>query len=117
MLLSDQSFVPLAKKKTTVAARIAIIADDCETTLKRRLECLAVAALQVARQISLTGVLLPLVDGVRDGDTFHDFNCWGFTAKYTRHPAGTQPPFRVKPIGREASLQGRRRRTVEIGLV
>src|SRR5277367_2431551 len=93
MLLLAQSFVPLAKKKTAIALCVAIVADDCKAAVKGRLQCFAVAALGGPRQISLLIVLLPLVDGVRDGNAFLDFRCLGFTAQYTRHPAGTQPPF------------------------
>jgi hypothetical protein len=85
----------VAKEKAAVALGIAFVADDGKATEKRRFKSLAVVSLHGARKASLLGILLPLVDGVRDGDTFENFDWLGFTAKYTRDAAGAQPPFRV----------------------
>ena len=89
------SFLPWAKKETAVALSIAFVADDSKTTAERRFKRLAIAVLHGERKVSLLGILLPLVDGVRDGDAFDDFDWLGFTAQYTRHPVGAQPPLRV----------------------
>jgi hypothetical protein len=69
-----RSFLPWAKKEAAVALSIAFVADDGKTTAERRFKRLAIAALYGERKVSLLGVLFPLVDGVRDGNAFDDFD-------------------------------------------
>ena len=95
MLSVVWSCFPCAKKEIAVALSIAFVADDSKTTAEGRFKRLAIIALHGERKASLLGILLPLVDGVRDGDAFDDFDWLGFTAQYTRYPVGAQPPLRV----------------------
>src|ERR1700735_20063 len=85
-------FRPITKKKTAVALFVSFVTDDCKTAAECRLQRLAVVALHSECLTSLLGILLPLVDGVRDGDTFDDFEWLCFPAQYTCHALGTQPP-------------------------
>src|SRR5260370_42051896 len=83
------------QKKSVVSLSIAFVADESETAAERGFKRVPVAGLQGLREASLLGVLLPLVDGVRDGNAFDDFDWLGFTTQYTRHAAGAQPPLCV----------------------
>src|ERR1700754_3818853 len=87
--------LPFTKEKCTVALRIAFVTNDGKTTAERRFQSFPVVALQGERKISLLGILLPLVDGVRDSDAFEYFDWLGFTAQYILHACRAQPPFRI----------------------
>ena len=63
----------MAEKKTAIAFCIAFVADDSETTAERRFQRLPVSTLHCEREASLLSVLLPLVDGVRDGNALDNF--------------------------------------------
>ena len=107
----------MTKEKTAVALFVSFVTDDCKTTAECRLQRLTVVALHSECLTSLLGILLPLVDGVRDGDTFDDFDWLCFPAQYTCHALRMQPPLCVKPIRRQTSLQRGGGWTVKIRLV
>jgi hypothetical protein len=79
------SFRPVTEKKTSIAFSIAFIADDRKTTLKGRFKRRPVAALQGLREVSLLSVLLPQVDGMRDGNAFHNLLGLGFATEHARN--------------------------------
>ncbi len=88
-------FLPIPEEKVSVALGVTLVADDSKTAAERRFQRLAVVALHVSGETSVLGVLLPLVDGVRDSNTFNNFDWLSFTAEDTFHPVGAQPPFRI----------------------
>ena len=85
----------MPKKIVSIAFGVAFVAYGGETAMERRLKRFPVIALQGLRQTSFLCVLLPLVDGVRDGDTFNDFQVTGLSTHNTLDAPRTQPPLRV----------------------
>lgn len=66
-------FLPGAEKIAAIAVGIPLIPYNGKAMLQCGLESLPNAGLQSFRKASLLHVLLPLVDGVRDDDTFDDW--------------------------------------------
>jgi hypothetical protein len=109
--------LPRTEKKTAITLSISFVANYGQTALECRFESRPVLTLLGSRKASLLGVLLPLVDGVRDCDAFEDLLRLRLAAKQIGYTVGAQPPFRIQPIGREASLQRGGGRAIEVGLV